>query len=668
METLITLSRFYGSDPEFVLAGGGNTSVKIGDRLFVKGSGTALAVIDERGFVEMDRIALDQLLASDLGPDPAAREEAFKNAIMAARLHPERGQRPSVECVLHNLLPAQFIVHTHATRVNMLTCAKEAETLAQQIFGDEALWVPYVDPGFTLAKVLDDALKAWQKRTGRKVPPAVLMANHGLIISGDTAEEIADNTASTFEKLNVKLDALPAQDVFGAVAALAPDVRRPLINTIAPALRALLAEEGGPLKVVTVDDSELTLSLVAATDGQTIAAGGPLIPDQIVYCKSFPLWFEPVADETETETIARLREAIARHVKTTRFAPHVVLVRGVGLFAAGKDWKAADIVRQVYQDAIKVMGGAKRLSAINYMTERERVFIEDWEVESYRQKVAAGGARAGRVAGRIAIVTGAAQGFGLEIAQHLAAEGAHVVLTDINADGAQHAAAQLVAEYGTGRAQGLAVNVGSGESVAAMIHEVVRNYGGFDLFVSNAGVLRAGSVKTQAEKDFDFTTLVNYKGYFLCVQNASPILSTQHAARPEYWSDIIQINSKSGLQGSNKNGAYAGSKFGSIGLTQSFAMELVTDGIKVNSICPGNFFDGPLWSDPQTGLFVQYLNTGKVPGAKSIADVKKFYEAKVPMGRGCTTPDVMKAIYYLVDQLYETGQAVPVTGGQVMLK
>ena len=144
-------------------------------------------------------------------------------------------------------------------------------------------------------------------------------------------------------------------------------------------------------------------------------------------------------------------------------------------------------------------------------------------------------------------------------------------------------------------------------------------------------------------------------------------MAAQHAADPAQRMDIIQINSKSGLEGSNKNGAYAGSKFGSIGLVQSFAMELIEDGIKVNAICPGNFFDGPLWSDPDKGLFVQYLRAGKVPGARTVAEVRKFYEAKVPMGRGCEPADVMKAIYYLVDQQYETGQALPVTGGQVML-
>ncbi len=208
-------------------------------------------------------------------------------------------------------------------------------------------------------------------------------------------------------------------------------------------------------------------------------------------------------------------------------------------------------------------------------------------------------------------MTGAAQGFGLEIAQSLAAEGAHVVLTDINERGAAAAAHDLCQVHGLGRAISLPINVTNGGSVAACIDQVVRTYGGFDLFISNAGVLKAESVKTQSEKDFEFVTDVNYKGYFLCVQKAAPILATQHKAKPDYLSDIIQINSKSGLAGSNRNAAYAGSKFGGIGLTQSFALELVEDGIKVNSICPGNFFDGPLWSDPDNGLFVQYLRAAR---------------------------------------------------------
>lgn len=273
----------------------------------------------------------------------------------------------------------------------------------------------------------------------------------------------------------------------------------------------------------------------------------------------------------------------------------------------------------------------------------------------------------GRVFGKVVVITGAAQGFGYEIAQHLAAQGAAVVLADINEAGVRKAAEQLQKEYGPDIALPVGMDVTNLDSIKAAVHEAVKIFGGFDCFISNAGVLKAGSVKTQSPKDFAFVTAVNYTGYFLCVQAATPVLAAGHAADPRYRSDIIQINSKSGLVGSNRNGAYAGSKFGGIGLTQSFALELIEDGIKVNSICPGNFFDGPLWSDPENGLFVQYLRTGKVPGAKTVEDVRRAYEAKVPMGRGCTTPDVMKAIYYLIGQEYETGQALPVTGGQVML-
>src|SRR5262249_27776552 len=169
----------------------------------------------------------------------------------------------------------------------------------------------------------------------------------------------------------------------------------------------------------------------------------------------------------------------------------------------------------------------------------------------------------------------------LEIAQGLAAEGAHVALADVNEAGVTKAATELASAHGKGSAVAVTMNVTDNDSIEHAIDQVIRTYGGFDGFISNAGVLRAESVKTQSEADFDFVTDVNYKGYFLCVKAAAPVLAAQHQANPEYLSDIIQINSKSGLAGSKKNFAYAGSKFGGIGLTQSFALELVEDGIKV---------------------------------------------------------------------------------------
>ena len=244
----------------------------------------------------------------------------------------------------------------------------------------------------------------------------------------------------------------------------------------------------------------------------------------------------------------------------------------------------------------------------------------------------------GRLGGKICIVTGAAQGFGKGIAEELYKEGASIVIADMN----EPLAKQVAVEMGE-RAVAIAVNVSDEESVAHMVAQTVE------------------------KKDFDFVTSVNYTGFFLCAKYAAIIMEAEHEADPEAMFDIVTLNSKSGLEGSNKNFAYAGSKFGGIGLTQSFALELCAYNIKVNAVCPGNFLDGPLWSDPVRGLFVQYLEAGKVPGAKTVADVRRYYEAKVPMNRGCLPVDVARAVMYCVEQKYETGQAIPVTGGQVML-
>jgi len=269
--------------------------------------------------------------------------------------------------------------------------------------------------------------------------------------------------------------------------------------------------------------------------------------------------------------------------------------------------------------------------------------------------------------GRIALVTGGAQGFGEEISRGLAASGALVFIADINLAGAERLAASLNEAAGVVAAVPVAVDVTNEASVAAAFSLVAAKAGGLDLVVSNAGILNASSVLEQDVASFKRVTDVNYTGFLIMAKRAGLLFRRQSRTAPRWYTDIIQINSKSGLQGSNKNGAYAGSKFGGIGLAQSFALELVEWRVKVNAICPGNFFDGPLWSDPEKGLFVQYLRSGKVPGARTIADVKAAYEAKVPMGRGCEGADVMRAIYYIVEQEYETGQAVPVTGGQVML-
>ncbi|SIQ21284.1 sorbitol-6-phosphate 2-dehydrogenase [Alkalispirochaeta americana] len=287
--------------------------------------------------------------------------------------------------------------------------------------------------------------------------------------------------------------------------------------------------------------------------------------------------------------------------------------------------------------------------------------------------------RSSVIRNKVTLITGGAQGFGLEIARELAAAGAQVILADLNLQGARREAEKLNTLCQGTRHLALSLDVTKEESVQALYREVLRHYGGLDLVISNAGVLKAGSVRDLPLEDFQLVTSVNYTGFFLMTKHAVPILADQNAAariaaarehhpRPPFSTDIIEINSKSGLSGSNRNGAYAGSKFGGIGLVQSFALELIGENIKINAVCPGNFLDGPLWSDPEEGLFVQYLRTGKVPGARTLEDVRRFYEERVPMKRGCTGRDVVRAILYVVEQQYETGQALPVTGGQEMLR
>jgi rhamnose utilization protein RhaD (predicted bifunctional aldolase and dehydrogenase)/NAD(P)-dependent dehydrogenase (short-subunit alcohol dehydrogenase family) len=666
LNDVVALSHRFGEDSEYARGGGGNSSVKAGGILYIKPSGTSLIELTPESLIALDMRPLLELLDRSPGrPAAGGTDEVFEVAI-TARVGVPDDRRPSVECLFHALMPERFVLHTHPTTVNALTCARNGAEIAGRLFGPAVLWVPYTDPGLPLARAIRDARRAHEQRTSTPAPRTMLLQNHGLIVAGDSPAEIEETSARLVSAVKAYLAGLPVID-WGAVEGIEPDRAGLLVRTIGPALRALLAT-GDRLQVVTFDDSPLAVSLAGSPLGREFALGGPLTPDQIVYTGSFPLLLESPADATPDALVEGLSSAIEARRASEAGPPIVVIVPGLGLFAAADSYAQADTARQVYLDAIGVSVEAHRLGGVRPLADRERQFIERWEAEAYRKRVSAGTASAGRVRGSVAVVTGAAQGFGLAIAADLVAQGAHVVLADINAGLATREAVALAERFGAGKALGVALDVTSDDSTAACFDAVVRRFGGLDLLVSNAGILKAGGVASQSIGEFDAVTRVNYRGYFLCVRHAAPILACQHRVRPDYWGDIVEINSKSGLVGSSRNFAYAGSKFGGIGLTQSFALELVGDGIKVNAICPGNFLDGPLWADPDNGLFVQYLREGKVPGARTLDDVRRFYEAKVPMGRGCTPQDVLEALYYVVAQQYETGQAIPVTGGQVMLK
>lgn len=671
---LIELSQRFGRDPEYSRGGGGNSSFKADGVVYIKPSGVALATLEAEDLVPLEMAPLLDLLHGRAGADAEMRLEGAPDPVMraaaGARLAEALGRRPSVELLFHSLLPERYVLHTHPIVPNAVTCNVDGEAILERLFGQDALWVPYVDPGLPLARHIQQLRTAYEARHGRPAPRITFMADHGIIVSADTTAEVAELCERVTSTVRTELlragVAVSGPGRAPSRVLASPKAAGELVATIAPSLRGLLAADG-PLKVVTYDPAPRASGYLQSEAGQTAVVGGPMTPDQIVYAGSFPLLFHVPDEATPEGLAARLRTELEALVAQRGVAPTITVVPGLGIFAAGETWKEADTARHVYLDCLRVAEGADALGRVRALTDAERGFIETWEVEAYRRGAAAFGRDAGRFSGRIALVTGAAQGFGLGIATGLVEAGGHVILADINAAQAQAEAEALEATHGPGRAWSVAMDVRDDTSVTAAVQSVVERYGGLDLFVSNAGVLRAGSVAGQPIADFDIVTEVNYRGYFLGVRAVAPVMARQHAARPDYRADIVEVNSKSGLEGSKRNFAYAGSKFGGIGLTQSFALELIEDGIKVNAVCPGNYLDGPLWSDPEDGLFVQYLREGKVPGAQSVEDVRHAYESKVPMGRGCTPADVLEAVLYLVAQQYETGQALPVTGGQVML-
>lgn len=646
IEDLIAISRKFGQDSRFVIAGGGNTSYKDENRLWVKASGHALATITEDGFAVLDRTLLNEMGEKAYNEDTAIREEQVKNDLAVACVTKDR--RPSVETSLHNCMGFAFVVHLHPTLVNGLMCSANAEAACGEIF-PEALYIEYTDPGYTLFKKVYDRINAYKAANGKE-HQVIFLQNHGIFVGGDTTAEIEGIYSEILGKLEAKVAALPEG---GSEVS-------PTVTDVIPAIRQMLSRSGRGLKTLKVTKNALVDYFL---DGSREKIAAPFTPDIIVYCKSAYIFIDAESDE---EILKQAEEKIEAFAAEKGYTPKVLLIKGVGLVAVGDNFKNAQIITDVFTDAMKVAFYAQSFGGEHPMEKAWIDFIDNWEVENYRRKVAAGSSK-GRVEGKTIIVTGAAQGFGEGIARELMAQGANIVVADLNEATGEKTAASFNEMAGSNKAIFVKTNVADMTSLQNLMRQTILNFGALDAFVSNAGVVRAGGLDVMTPENFEFVTKINYEAYFFCAKAASHIMKIETRYDPDYFADIIQVNSKSGLRGSKANFAYAGGKFGGIGLTQSFALELAPDRVKVNSICPGNYYDGPLWSNPENGLFIQYLNAGKVPGAKTVQDVKDYYLAQVPMRKGCNPVDVCKAILYAIDQTGETGQAIPVTGGQVML-
>ncbi len=652
IKDLIDISHFYGADKEYVIAGGGNTSFKDDNIIVVKASGQPLADLNENGLVTLSREKLREISRKKYPDDPVKREDQVKKDLFNSIIDPAGGRRPSVETSLHEMIRYRYVVHLHPTLINGVLCSRSAASITKKLFGNEVLFVPYTDPGYTLFKKLEDEITIYRK-SHTSDPQIIFLENHGVFVGADTIEEI--------RKIYTHLT-----DTIGSIIPRLTNIEplpyNPVMNKVLPVIRMILSEDKP--KIIRYRHNSL-IARYYASQSEFNKVSLPLTPDMIVYCKTRYLYIE---HSTSAERIIdSFKSQLPRFRNEYGYLPKVIVIKNMGVFAADDSFSAAEAVLDVYEDLLRICNYASLSGGTKFLSPEQIAFIDQWEVENYRRKVALSGSSENKLANRTAIVTGGAQGFGAGIAESLAGLNMNVVVADLNETTGVALTNRLAQKKNSGRIIFRKTDVSDPVSVKELVSHTVSEFGGLDLMISNAGILKAGGLDEIEPEVFSRTTDINYNGFFYCAKYASEIMKIQNIEKPGYFTDIIQINSKSGLRGSNRNFAYAGTKFGGIGLTQSFALELAPYRIKVNAICPGNFYEGPLWSDPVNGLFVQYLKAGKVPGAKTIDDVRKFYEDQVPLKRGCRLEDLVRALLYIVDQEYETGQAVPVTGGQVML-
>lgn len=652
IQDLIEISRFYGRQKDYTLAGGGNTSWKDDTVIWVKASGASLAEIDEDGFAVLYREKVRVTGIKAYSRDEQVRETEVKADLEAAAVDPSRMKRPSVETSFHELIRYAFVIHMHPTLTNALMCSQNAKKLSRELFGEEAMYIGYA-PGYELFKKVSAEISLYRNRFG-KDPHIIFLENHGVFVSADTTNEVKTlyaHITNTIASRLLNMEEIKELDI------------PPMVSSFLPAMRMMVA---GDERFITARMRHNNLHRHFYTDRESFSRCSlPFTPDIIVYCKSAYLYLENTANPESilNEFSIKLEEFRARY----HYDPKIVMIRNYGLVAFEESAQAAETALDVYEDLLKISYYSENFGGPHFLGEKEIQFIDNWEVENYRRKISKGSGAGSPADQRVVVITGGAQGFGGGLADMLVADGANVVIADMNKEAGQKKASELKALCRRNDVCFVAVNVADPVSVSSLVEETVKQFGGIDVFISNAGILHAGGLDEMDPATFSLMTKVNYEGYFNCAKIAGEVMRLQSAHCKNRYFDLVQINSKSGLRGSNRNFAYAGGKFGGIGLTQSFALELAPYRIKVNAICPGNFFEGPLWSDPDKGLFVQYLRAGKVPGAKTIEDVRRFYEKQVPMGRGCRVEDVLKALYYIMVQNYETGQAIPVTGGQVML-
>jgi rhamnose utilization protein RhaD (predicted bifunctional aldolase and dehydrogenase) len=369
IEALMEISRFYGEDPDYVLAGGGNTSWKDNDTLYVKGSGISLAGVVPGSFVKMDRKALARIWEKTYPEASAERESAVLADMMAARKAGEEQKRPSVEALLHDILPFAFVVHTHPALVNGLACSRRGEAAAGEIFGDKAVWVPSTNPGYILAKLVKTVVSAHTAKLGK--PAAIIfLQNHGVFVGADSVEGIRERYSEIMSKIGAAIRRKP--DFSG-------ETREPGGDGSAGGITRTLAELAGGAAAFLRDHE---IAALVKDRASFAPVSSPFTPDHIVYDGSDPLF-------CEARTEAGVREAWKNHVQKTGRNPKIIAVQGLGVFGAGATEKTAGLALELFRDAVKVAVYAESFGGPLFMTADQIDFINNWEVERFRSTVSA---------------------------------------------------------------------------------------------------------------------------------------------------------------------------------------------------------------------------------------------------------------------------------------
>lgn len=663
---LIARSNRLGSDPKVTNYAGGNTSAKGTDTdpvtgepvelMWVKGSGGDLGTLTEKGLAVL---RLDRLRALT-GVYPGIEREDEMVAAFDYTLHGKGGAAPSIDTAMHGLVDAAHVDHLHPDAGIAIATAADGEALTAKIFGEKVVWVPWRRPGFQLG--LDIA--AIKEQNPQVI--GTILGGHGITAWGDTSAEAEQNSLWIIDTAQAYIDAHGAAEPFGGVragfAALPEPERHAKAAALAATIRGIASTDKPMIGHYT--DADVVLDFLASQKAPALAALGTSCPDHFLRTKVKPLILDLPADASIEESVARLTELHAEyradyqayydaHADADSPAirgadPLIVLVPGVGMFSYGANKQTARVAGEFYVNAINVMRGAEALSTYAPISDAEKFRIEYWALEEAKlQRMP----KPKTHQGRIAFVTGAASGIGKAIATRLAAEGACVVVADLDLDKAQAAAAEL---GGTDVAIGVAANVADAAGVQAAIDATLLAFGGIDLVVNNAGLSLSKPLLETTEKDWDLQHDVMAKGSFLVSKAAAKALIDQGMG-----GDVIYISSKNSVFAGPNNIAYSATKADQAHQVRLLAVELGEHGVRVNGINPDGVVRG-------SGIFAAGwgANRAATYGVEE-KDLGQFYANRTILKREVVPENVADAVYVLTgpELSRTTGLHIPVDSG-----